>query len=130
VGHPEQQPSYPGARTTPTVDGKFLFALGSDGDLACLEIATGKEVWRKHLRTDFGGKYGEWAYSESPLVDGDKLIVTPGSTNATVVALNKKTGATMCRAGRKCGGLFVGGQRGAFRREAVRPVSHKRIDGH
>ncbi len=92
VGHPEQQPSYAGARSTPTVDGKFLYALGSDGDLVGLETATGKEVWRKHLRTDFGGKYGEWAYSESPLVDGDKLIVTPGGTNATVVALNKKTG--------------------------------------
>lgn len=92
VGHPEQKPSYPGARSTPTVDGKILFALGSDGDLICLDIANGKEVWRKHLRTDFGGKYGEWAYSESPLVDGDRLIVTPGGTNATVIALNKKTG--------------------------------------
>lgn len=95
VGHPEQQPNYAGARSTPTVDGKHLFVLGSDGDLVCLETANGKEVWRKHLRTDFGGKYGEWAYSESPLVDGDKLIVTPGGTNATVVALNKKTGATV-----------------------------------
>jgi outer membrane protein assembly factor BamB len=92
VGHPEQNPSYPGARSTPTVDGKHLFVLGSDGDLACLETASGKEVWRKHLRTDFGGKYGEWAYSESPLVDGDKLICTPGGTNATLIALNKKTG--------------------------------------
>lgn len=92
VGHPEQNPSYPGARTTPTVDGKFLFALGSDGDLVCLETASGKEVWRKHLRTDFGGKYGEWAYSESPLVDGEQLICTPGGAEATLVALNKKTG--------------------------------------
>ena len=92
IGHPEQQPNYAGARSTPTVDGKYLYALGSDGDLVCLETANGKEVWRKHLRTDFGGKYGEWAYSESPLVDGDKVIVTPGGTNATVVALNKKTG--------------------------------------
>jgi outer membrane protein assembly factor BamB len=92
VGHPEQKPSYPGARSTPTVDDKFLFALGSDGDLVCLDSANGKEVWHKHLRTDFGGNYGEWAYSESPLVDGDKLIVTPGGTNATMVALNKKTG--------------------------------------
>lgn len=97
VGHPEQNPSYPGVRSTPTVDGKFLFALGSDGDLVCLETANGKEVWRKHLRTDFGGKYGEWAYAESPLVDGDKLIVTPGGTNATLVALNKKTGEPVWR---------------------------------
>jgi outer membrane protein assembly factor BamB len=57
VGHPEQNPNYPGARSTPTVDGKFLFALGSDGDLVCLETANGKEVWRKHLRNDFCGKY-------------------------------------------------------------------------
>lgn len=92
VGHPEQKPTYPGARSTPTVDGASLFALGSDGDLVCHETATGKEVWRKHLRTDFGGKYGEWAYSESPLVDGDRLICTPGGTNATLIALNKRTG--------------------------------------
>ena len=92
VGHPEQNPSYPGARSTPTADGKYLFALGSDGDLVCLETGTGKEIWRKHLRNDFGGKYGEWAYSESPLVDGDKLICTPGGADATVIALNKKNG--------------------------------------
>ena len=92
VGHPEQQPSYPGARSTPTVDRKLLFALGSDGDLVCLETANGREVWRKHLRKDFGGKYGEWAYAESPLVEGDKLICTPGGTDATLLALNKKTG--------------------------------------
>lgn len=92
VGHPEQNPSYPGARSTPTVDGKFLYALGSDGDLVCLETANAKEVWRKHLRHDFGGNYGEWAYAESPLIDGEQLICTPGGTRATLVALNKKNG--------------------------------------
>ena len=97
VGHPEQNPSYPAARSTPTVDGKFLFALGSDGDLVCVETANGREVWRKHLRHDFGGKYGEWAYAESPLVDGDKLICTPGGTNATLIALNKRTGDVIWR---------------------------------
>jgi outer membrane protein assembly factor BamB len=92
VGHPKQDPNYPGARSTPTVDGRFVFALGSDGDVVCLEAENGKEVWRRHLRHDFGGKHGEWAYSESPLVDGDRLICTPGGTNATMVALNKRTG--------------------------------------
>jgi len=92
VGHPEQNPSYPGSRSTPTVDGDRVFALGSDGDLVCFETANGREVWRKQLRTDFEGHYGEWAYAESPLVDGDQLICTPGGTNATVVALNKRTG--------------------------------------
>lgn len=95
VGRLEQNPSYPGARSTPTVSGQYLYAFGSDGDVVCFETANGKEVWRKHARTDFGGAYGEWAYSESPLVDGDKVIITPGGTNATMVALNKQTGATI-----------------------------------
>jgi outer membrane protein assembly factor BamB len=92
VGNPDQQPNYPAARSTPTVDGALLYALGSDGDLACLEIATGKVRWQKSLRADFGGQPGEWAYSESPLVDGDVVVCTPGGKQATVVALNKNTG--------------------------------------
>jgi outer membrane protein assembly factor BamB len=80
---------YPAARSTPTIDGLLLFALGSDGDLACLETASGKKVWQKNLRSDFGGKPGSWAYSESPLVDGDLLVCTPGGKEATLVALNK-----------------------------------------
>lgn len=92
VGNPQQQPSYPAARSTPTVEGKWLFALGSDGDLACLETATGKERWKKNLRTDFAGKPGIWAYSESPLIDGDALVCTPGGGTATLVALHKNTG--------------------------------------
>jgi outer membrane protein assembly factor BamB len=95
VGHPDQQPNYPGARSTPTIDGKFLFALGSDGDLVCLEITLGKEVWRKNLRKNFQGKYGEWAYSESPLVDGNQVIVTPGGSTATLIALHKETGEVL-----------------------------------
>jgi outer membrane protein assembly factor BamB len=85
-------PPYPGARSTPTIDGDRLYALGSDGDLACLEAASGKVVWKKSLRTDFAGKPGNWAYAESPLIDGDVLVCTPGGAKATIVALNKKTG--------------------------------------
>src|SRR6266496_2016106 len=92
VGHPTQNPNFPAARSTPTVEGEFLYALGSDGDLACLEIGTGKVRWQKNLRTDFGGKHGEWAYSESPLIDADALVCTPGGSEATMVALNKKNG--------------------------------------
>ena len=95
VGNPKQEPNYPGARSTPTVQGKLLYALGSDGDLVCAESTTGKERWRRNLRTDFGGKPGEWAYAESPLLDGNQLICTPGGTNATLIALNKKTGGVI-----------------------------------
>jgi outer membrane protein assembly factor BamB len=92
VGNPKQQPNFPAARSTPTVEGDVLWALGSDGDLACVETAGGKVRWRKSLRADFAGKPGGWAYTESPLVDGDALIVTPGGTEATMVALRKTTG--------------------------------------
>ena len=95
VGNPDQQPNYPGARSTPTVDGESLYALGSDGDLVCLATEDGEVRWRKHLRTDFGGKPGRWAYAESPLVDGDTLVCAPGGTEATIVALDKHTGAVI-----------------------------------
>lgn len=95
VGNPNQQPKFPAARSTPTVDGEVLFALGSDGDLACVETATGKIRWQKSLRTDFGGKPGIWAYSESPLVDGNTLVCTPGGADATMLALDKKSGEVL-----------------------------------
>lgn len=98
VGNPNQQPKFPAARSTPTVDGELLYAFGSDGDLACLETSTGKLRWKKNVRADFGGKPGVWAYSESPLIDGDMLICTPGGSEATLVALNKKTGEVLWKA--------------------------------
>jgi len=95
VGNPNQNPPYPKARSTPTVDGDFIYALGSDGDLACLETQSGKIRWQKSLRKEFGGQPGEWAYAESPLVDGEVVVVTPGGAEATIVALNKRTGAVI-----------------------------------
>src|SRR4029077_16334520 len=92
VGKPDQQPPFAAARSTPTVDGRQLYVLGSDGDLACVEAATGKIIWTKNVQTDFGGKSGVWAYSESPLVDGDTLVCSPGGADATMIALNKRTG--------------------------------------
>ncbi|MGO9115255.1 MAG: PQQ-binding-like beta-propeller repeat protein, partial [Thermoguttaceae bacterium] len=92
VGKPDQNPNFPAARSTPTVDGAMLYALGSDGDLACVETATGTIRWQKNLSSEFNGKPGSWAYAESPLIDGGALICTPGGSEATIVALNKKTG--------------------------------------
>jgi outer membrane protein assembly factor BamB len=78
---------------TPTVDGDLVYALGRDGDLLCARTKDGSEVWRTSFSKDFGGKMmSGWGYSESPLVDGDRLIVTPGSKDAMIVALDKKTG--------------------------------------
>lgn len=98
VGPNVKKAQYPGARSTPTVDGDYLYALGSDGDLVCVKTMDGGEVWRKNLRTDFGGEPGLWAYAESPLIDGDVLVCTPGGKDATLVALNKKTGDLLWKA--------------------------------
>lgn len=86
---------YAGPRCTPTVDGERLYFIGQYGEVVCIETATGKEVWRKHLVTDFGGKVPEWGYSESPLVDGDRVVMTPGGAQGAVLALNKTTGAPL-----------------------------------
>lgn len=90
------QPNWQSSRGTPTVDGERVYVTTPHSDVICCESATGKEVWRKNLKKDFGGKKADgWGFSESVLIDGDKLICTPGGTKATVVALNKATGETI-----------------------------------
>jgi outer membrane protein assembly factor BamB len=90
-------PAFEGPRATPTVEGGLLVAVGQWGDLGCFETAAGKELWRKHYVRDFGGKLPHWGYAESPLIDGDKVVITPGGSEGSVVALNKKTGAVIWR---------------------------------
>jgi outer membrane protein assembly factor BamB len=97
VGNPDQQPNYPGARSTPTVRGDTVYALGSDGDLVAIDRVRGVERWRRQLRVDFGGVPGDWAYAESPLVDGDTVVVSPGG-RTTVVALDARSGRERWRA--------------------------------
>jgi glucose dehydrogenase len=83
---------YPGPRSTPTVDGNRLYVISSDGKLVCADASTGSIHWRKDLKKDFKGQCGGWAYTESPLIDGDVLVCTPGGDKATLAALNKTTG--------------------------------------
>lgn len=84
-----------GPRGTPTVDGDVLFALSEAGDLACLRASDGGVVWARNILTDFGGRNPTWLLSESPLVDGPNLIVTPGGRGASLAALDKKSGKTV-----------------------------------
>ena len=84
-----------GPGCTPTVDGDRLYVLGVGGELACLEVQGGKMLWQRSLKSDFGGRVPMWRYNESPLVDGDKVICTPGGEDATIAAFNKLTGETI-----------------------------------
>ena len=80
---------------TPTVDPQsgLVFGLSHGGDLLCVKASDGSEVWRKNYKRDFGGRMmSQWGYSESPLVDGDALICTPGGDRAVMASLDKKTG--------------------------------------
>lgn len=84
----------PGPRATPTVDGDRLYVLSENGDLACLKT-DGSEVWKRNILADFGGPQLRWLISESPLVDGAHLIVSPGGPGAGMVKLDKMTGKTV-----------------------------------
>ncbi|MFT4636828.1 MAG: outer membrane protein assembly factor BamB [Verrucomicrobiales bacterium] len=81
-----------GPRCTPTIDGAFVYALGGRGTLISAKIADGSEVWKVNLVKDFGGKVESWGYTESVLVDGDRLICTPGGSEGALLALDRKTG--------------------------------------
>ncbi len=84
-----------GPRCTPTVDGDNVYILSANGDVACLAAKDGKKVWSKSLVSDFGGKVPRWGYSESVLIDGDRLLCTPGGSDGTVVCLKKSDGSTV-----------------------------------
>lgn len=86
-------PHSDGPRCTPTVAAGLVYALGTDGDLVCLDAASGGLRWKKNLADDFGGKMmSVWKFSESPIVDGPRLVCTPGGPEALIVALDKTTG--------------------------------------
>jgi outer membrane protein assembly factor BamB len=84
-----------GPSCTPTVDGDRLYVLGLGGELSCLRVENGQTIWQRSLTRDFGGRVPRWSYRESPLVDGDKVICTPGGSDTTLAALDKLTGRTV-----------------------------------
>ena len=90
---------YKGTRSTPTICGDRLYVETQVGDVACLNAVTGDEIWSLNMVKEFGARNARWGLSESPLVDGDRLIVCPGGANAGIVALNRNTGETVwvCR---------------------------------
>jgi len=84
--------SYPGTRSTPTIDGEFVYDFSPLGELVCLTVEKGEKVWRRNMLTDFEGENIIWALSESIRIDGDRLYCAPGGKKASFVALNKRSG--------------------------------------
>ncbi|MEJ2108719.1 MAG: PQQ-like beta-propeller repeat protein [Acidobacteriota bacterium] len=85
---------FPGSRTTPAVDGEYIYTVGPMGDLYCIDLNTHKPVWNKNIWKDFGGsdQLPKWGVTQNPLIYGDLLIVAPQTSEAGVVAYDKATG--------------------------------------
>lgn len=88
-----------GPRGTPTIDGDRLFCEGGNGDVICMDAVSGETIWCVNLSSDFGGRTPGWGYSESPLVVGDLVIVTPGGQQGTLLALDKRSGRPVWQGG-------------------------------
>jgi outer membrane protein assembly factor BamB len=87
--------SYPGTRSTPTIDGDRLYFESPLGDLVCLDCLTGKRLWGQNILDQFAAHNIIWALAESPLVDGDRVICCPCGQKASVAALDKNSGRTI-----------------------------------
>jgi outer membrane protein assembly factor BamB len=93
----QKNKEWEGPRTTPTVDGDHLYIVVAEGDVVCVETATGKEVWRKHMVKDLEGDHSIWLYCDSPVVDGKQVVVKPGGKKGTLAGLDKATGSVLWR---------------------------------
>jgi outer membrane protein assembly factor BamB len=86
-----------GPRGTPTVNGGHVYTLGGQGNLICASVSDGKVLWRASMQ-DLGGKIPGWGYTESVLVDGEKVVCTPGGEKGALAALDKTTGKLLWQA--------------------------------
>jgi outer membrane protein assembly factor BamB len=83
----------------PTVDDDRIYTITAEGELTCLRTDSGQVLWRKRYPYDFLSPPRMWGFCDYPLVDGENLICVPGGAGATVVALNKWTGAVVWKTG-------------------------------
>ncbi|MGH9329093.1 MAG: PQQ-binding-like beta-propeller repeat protein, partial [Vicinamibacterales bacterium] len=88
-----------GPRGTPTIDGNRVYAIGGRGDLACVDLTTGKKIWGVSFPGTFSATIPNWGYAESPLVAGDRVIVNAGGDDASIVAFEKVTGKVLWKSG-------------------------------
>jgi len=87
--------SFPGSRSTPTIDNGYAYIMGGLGDAVCIDIKTGEKRWSVNTFEKFGGKLSFWGVAESVLVDGDKVFCVAGGANASIVALDKGSGEVL-----------------------------------
>jgi len=84
--------SYPGSRSTPVIIGDFLYILSGQGYLTCLSAISGRIIWNKNILKEFEGRNIQWGITETLLIDGNKLICTPGGKQHNMIAVNRVNG--------------------------------------
>jgi outer membrane protein assembly factor BamB len=89
---PKWKSSYPEVRTTPTVEGNSIYVNSGMGNVVCFEAKSGKINWQVQAVEQFGGEYHRWGIAESPLLVDHLVIITPGGPDASLIAMDKKTG--------------------------------------
>ncbi len=92
---PDWKGDYAGTRSTPTIYKGMIYIMSSYGRVVCLDVKTGEEKWAVDTIKDFGARNIPWGLTESLLVEGDKLICTPGGAEVGMVALDRHTGKTI-----------------------------------
>jgi outer membrane protein assembly factor BamB len=99
IGERLSQDRGDGPRGTPTLDGNRLYAISGRGDLACIDVASGKKIWGVSFPGTFSASIPNWGYSESPLVVGDRVIANAGGADASIVAFDKASGKVLWKSG-------------------------------
>jgi outer membrane protein assembly factor BamB len=108
--------NYVGARATPIINNGKIYLMSGAGDLVCLNEQSLDVIWKKNIFVDFESENIRWGFNESPLIIGDKLIITPGGKKNNVVALDKNTGKLIWSSPGKgdlsayCSPLYIGDQ--------------------
>lgn len=85
--------SYPGSRSTPVIAGNLLYQYSGKGVVTCMDASNGTIKWTKDLFSEYKGRNLQWGVTETFAIDGDKLFVTPGGPDHTIIALNRMNGA-------------------------------------
>lgn len=97
LGKTLDQDRGPGPRGTPSVEADRVYAITENGEVAAISVKDAHVVWSRNMLRDFGGSNPNWLISESPLLDGSRLIVSPGGRGAGIVALDKSSGKDVWR---------------------------------
>lgn len=92
---PEWLANYTGPRSTPTIQDGLLYFVSGRGEAFCMDTRKGELLWSRNMFKDFNAQPTSWGIAESPLLDGEKIILSPGGKEHNVVALNRFTGETI-----------------------------------